>query len=196
MKKDYSSESQRYMTPVEMYQPILDFMGIDEFDSDVACENMNIPAKKYFTEDGLYAKNDFFFKLASVDGLTGEWGNGVHFCNPPWKLSRHFVKKIYQEVTANKNSRVWAILPMDRFETAFYQKFIAKNKNCFCVLLPKAGFLIPEAPLDTPKPSGKAMYVYFGQDAKETAASWNEVMDVGVVFYNAFSIDLKERKEN
>lgn len=195
MQKDYTSRSQRYMTPKDMYQPILDFMGMDEFDSDVACENMNIPAKKYFTEDGVYNKNDFFFKIADVDGLSGEWGDGVHFCNPPWDKCRHFVKKIYDEVTANKNARVWAILPMDRFETAFYRKYIAKNKNCFCVMLPKAGFLTVEEPTATPVPSVKAMYVYFGQDAKETAASWNEVMDIGVVYYNLFSVDLEKEEK-
>ena len=61
--RNYNSTTQDYMTPPDLYQPLLDFMGIDKFDTDIACSNMNIPAKKYRTPEGEFSSDDFFFKI-------------------------------------------------------------------------------------------------------------------------------------
>jgi hypothetical protein len=184
-KKDYTSASSNYMTPIDLYQPILDFMGIDKFDTDIACSNMNIPAKKYRTPDGEFLENDFFFKVSDKTGLDGDFGAGVHFMNPPFDLARHFLKVINEELKKEPSSRFWCILPSDRFETKYYREYIVNNPNCFIMFLPKAGFLIPGTPLDKPKPSVKVMYCYFGTDAETTARSFQEVYgQMGAVVYN------------
>lgn len=186
--RDYTSTSQDYMTPPELYQPLLDFMGLDKFTSDLACSNMNIPAEKYYTPDGLFSSEDFFFKISGQTGLDGNFGAGVHFLNPPFRETNAFLKVVTDEVSKNPDSRIWCILPSDRFETKYYNKFIVKNPNCFWVFLPKAGFLVPQQPLEKPKPSVKVMYCYFGKDAATTAKSFAELYgDKWGVVYNQFS---------
>lgn len=187
-QRKYDSSSQVYMTPPELYTPLLDFMGIDEFDTDIACSNMNIPAKKYRTPEGEFSKNDFFFKLSNKDGLAGDFGPGIHFCNPPFRECKKFLKVICDEVKKEPNARFWCIVPADRFETEYYKEYILRNKNCFWVALPKAGFLVPERPLDKPIPSVKVAYIYFGQDAYATAKAFQELYgDTRAVVYNALS---------
>lgn len=187
-EKRYLSISQDYMTPPELYTPPLDFMGIEEFDTDIACSNMNIPAKKYRTPEGEFSKDDFVFKLSDKDGLAGDFGAGVHFCNPPFRYCKDFLKVISKEVTKEPNARFWCILPSDRFETKYFQEYILNNKNCFWVALPKAGFLIPGSPLDKPVPSVKVLYAYFGQDAHVTAKAFQELYgDTRTVVYNSLA---------
>ena len=189
--RNYVSSSQRYMTPPSLYQPILDFMGIDEFDLDVACENKNIPAKMYYTKEGLYTKDNFFFQVSPHDGLSGSWSDYVKiiFMNCPWDLSRKFIHKAVQEVNANPDMCVWAILPSSRPECIYMRENILMNPNCFITYLPLQGFLVPEKPLEAPVPSVKAMVVYFGQDAWETAKSWQEMNSLSKdVVYNAMTV--------
>ena len=182
--KKYLSNTQEYMTPQPLYQLILDFMCIDEFTSDIACSNMNIPAKYYYTKDGKFSKSDFFFKLSDDTGLNGNFGEGVHFCNPPFRETRHFLKTIASEIKKEPKSKFWCILPVDRFETKYYWDYILKNPNCFFVPLQKQGFLVPSNPLDKPVPSVKVMYAYFGTDAQETAESFHEIYGEYPVVYN------------
>lgn len=188
-QRKYDSSSQVYYTPLDLFQPLLDFMGIDEFDTDIAADNMNIPAKKYRTLNGEFSKEDFFFKLSDRDGLAGDFGPGIHFCNPPFRYCREFLKVICEDVKKEPNARFWCILPSDRFATKYFHEYILGNKNCFWVALPKAGFLIPERPLDKPVPSVYVMYCYFGQDALETAKSFQELYgESRAVVYNALTI--------
>lgn len=173
--RDYSANTQDYMTPIAMYQPLLDFMGLTEFDTDIASSNMNVPAKKYRTPNGEFGKGDFFFKLSDLTGLDGQFGAGVHFCNPPFRITKDFLKVMVEASLKEPSSRFWCILPADRFETKYYKKYILDNPNCFYAFLPKAGFLIPDSPLAKPIPSVKVMYCYFGQDAEVTAKSFKEI---------------------
>lgn len=185
--RNYDSQSSAYMTPPDLYQPLLDFMGIDKFTADLASSNMNVPAEKYYTPDGLFSSDDFFFKLSENTGLDGDYGDGIHFLNPPFRETKAFLKKVVDETNKNSECRVWSILPADRFETNYYKDFIVKNPNCFWVFLPKAGFLVPSAPLEKPVPSVKVMYCYFGQDAEKIAESFNELYgDKWAVVYNKF----------
>ena len=183
--RNYKSTTQDYMTPPDLYQPLLDFMGIDKFDTDIACSNMNIPAKKYRTPEGEFSSDDFFFKISDKTGLSGDFGAGIHFMNPPFKLARDFIKVACSECLKEPASRFWCILPADRFETIYYREYIVNNPNCFYVFLPKAGFLVPNSPLDKPVPSVKVMYCYFGQDAEKTAESFKEIYgETWGVIYN------------
>lgn len=183
--RSYDSQSSAYMTPPELYQPLLDFMGIDKFTSDLACSNMNIPAEKYYTPQGLFSPDDFFFKLSETTGLDGDYGSGVHFLNPPFRETQAFLKVVFDETNKNPDCRVWCILPADRFETKYYNKYITHNPNCFFAFLPKAGFILPQAPLEKPIPSVKVMYCYFGQDAEKTAESFHELYgETWGVIYN------------
>lgn len=187
---DYSAKSQDYFTPKELYQPLLDFMGLEKFKTDIACSNNNIPAEYYCTIDGRYESGAFdpMFRLSNDDGLKGKFGSGVHFCNPPFREARHFIKVAIDEIEKEPNSRFWFILPSDRMETKYYKEYIIKNPNCFMVFLPKAGFLVPNRPLDNPVASVKVMYVYFGTDAKETAQAFNELYgDYWAVIYNGLN---------
>ena len=175
--RTYTAQSQDYMSPKELYLPLLDFMGLDKFKTDIACSNMNIPAELYRTPEGEFSAEAFnsMFKLSNRTGLDGGFGEGVHFCNPPFREARHFIKVAVGELAKEPNSRFWFILPSDRMETKYYRDYILKNPNCFIVFLPKAGFLVPNKPLDKPIASVKVMYVYFGKDAKETAQAFNEI---------------------
>lgn len=188
--RNYISNSQRYMTPQNLYQPILNFMGISEFDVDVACENKNIPAKYYLTKEGAYSKDDFFFKLSTGDGLSSRWADygKVMFMNCPWDMCKLFVPKAKKEVEDNPDICVWAVLPSSRPETKYIRENIIMNPNCFITYLPLQGFLIPEKPLEAPVPSVKAMLVYFGKDAEETSKSWLELNTLSkAVVYNSLA---------
>lgn len=189
-KKDYSAGSQRYMTPETIYQPLLDFEGVEKFDMDVACENKNIPAKKYYTESGLYAE-DFFFQESPENGLTGAW-EGLCFMNCPWDKCKQFLPKALAE--AEKGVRIWAVLPADRWETNYFQESILRNPNCFAFFMSqKQGFLVPESPIEKPKPSVKVVLVYFGKDAKDKWAEFDWSIPLrGTTVYNALNLTQKQ----
>ena len=48
--KDYKSLTDDYMTPKEIYQPILNFIEKEKFDLDVCTTKFNIPADYHCTE--------------------------------------------------------------------------------------------------------------------------------------------------
>lgn len=189
-KFDYGSSSQSYMTPPSLYTPLLDFMGLDKFKTDIACDNTNIPADFYRTPEGEFSADAFdpMFKISDRTGLSGHFPTGVHFCNPPFREARHFIKVAVDELKINPESRFWFILPSDRMETKYYKEYILDNPDCFMVFLPKAGFIVPGSPLEKPVASVKVMYVYFGKDAKETAQSFKEIYgEHWAVVYNGLN---------
>lgn len=160
-KKDYDSLRDDYKTPPEIYERILKYAGIKEFDLDVCCSEPNIPAKKH---------NDSFY----VDGLLTEWV-GKCFLNPPFNQTIKWVKKAVESVSKYKyGTEVFCVLPADRFETKFYQDCIVKNPDClFAFLQGKQGFIIPGQESEPIKPSQKIAIVIFTKRAAEWAYSWN-----------------------
>lgn len=160
-KKDYDSIRDDYKTPPEIYETLLKFAGLSEFDIDVCCSEHNIPSKSY---------NDSFF----VDGLQTEW-IGNCFLNPPFNQAVKWVRKAVEQVTKHKfNTTVYAVLPGDRFETKFYQENIVLNPDCLFAFLPgKQGFIIPGQENEPTKPSQKIAIVIFTKGAADIAYSWN-----------------------
>lgn len=147
-KKDYDSIRDDYKTPPDIYEKILQYAGIEEFDLDVCCSEHNIPAKKH---------NDSFF----VDGLQTEW-RGKCFLNPPFNQAIKWVKKAVESVYNYSDTEVYAVLPADRFETKFYQENIVLNHHCIFGFLPgKQGFIIPGQENEPIKPSQKIAIVIF-----------------------------------
>ena len=47
----------------------------------------------------------------SVDMLLTEWKDERYYCNPPFSMSRHFVKKILNELDAGRPREVLLLLP-------------------------------------------------------------------------------------
>lgn len=160
-KKDYDSIWDDYKTPPEIYEKILKYAGLKQFDLDVCCSEHNIPAKNYC---------DSFF----VNGLQAEW-LGKCFLNPPFRETIKWVRKAVESV--NKYgfaTEVFAILPGDRFETKFYQECILQNPNCvFAFLQGKQGFIIPGRENEPIIPSQKIIIAIFTKKAAEWAYSWN-----------------------
>ena len=160
-KKDYDSIRDDYKTPPEIYESLLKYAELTEFDLDVCCSEHNIPAKNY---------NDSFF----VDGLQTEWV-GKCFLNPPFKYTIKWVSKAVESVKKYKfSTEVFAVLPADRFETKFYQENIVCNPDCLFAFLPKKqGFIIPGRENEPIIPSQKIAIVIFTKRAAEWAYSWN-----------------------
>ena len=160
-KKDYSSSGNDYKTPPELYEKLLYFAGIVEFDLDVCCSEHNIPAKKY---------NDVFY----TDGLNTDW-IGDCFLNPPFNETAKWVKKAVESVDKYKTrTNVFAILPADRFETKYYQKYIINNPDCVFAFLPgKRGFIIPGHENEPVIPSQKIIIVIFTKVSEIFVEAWN-----------------------
>lgn len=168
--KQYESQSNDWRTPPEIYQPILDFIGLYEFNTDVCCNGFNIPSAYYIRKDGVYRFNGL--KVEDNNGLQAKWF-GSCWMNPPYgKDLALFVKKAFEE--SQKNCEVWSILP-SRPENKYYHDYIFKADNTFWVMLQgKQGFINPDKPDSPICPTLPCMIVYWGANAKEYAKKWNE----------------------
>jgi site-specific DNA-methyltransferase (adenine-specific) len=112
VKYNYSRLRNDYMTPPNIYKPILLNINRTEFDLDVCCSIKNIPAKKHFIE----GKND---------GLSENWEK-VNWMNPPFSTCEKWIKKAVEEQL--KGNTTYAIIPA-RIETEYFKKFVLKNKH-------------------------------------------------------------------
>lgn len=130
----YNSIRDDYMTPEDIYKPMLEIFGKQRFDIDVCCTVPNIPANINYT------KNE--------NGLLQNW-SGLCFCNPPWKPTAKWLKKGVIEVQKTLNAikpacEVVYVIPSNRLETLYMQEHIINNPNCVWMVLPgKRGFIIP-----------------------------------------------------
>ena len=184
VKFDYTSNKHNWQTPKSIYQPILDFIGREQFDIDVCCSTSNIPADSYYSLDFyLLSKNGIKYNIVNqFDGLQANWG-GICFLNPPYgRLLEKFVKKAFEE--SQKDCEVWSILPV-RTENNYYHDYIFNNPNCFFVLLQgKQGFINPEKPEEKIKPTLPCMIVYWGKYALIHYDNWNREQPLkGKAFY-------------
>ena len=161
-KYNFTSKSNDYHTPPEIYKPILDFIGQDKFCLDVCCSAKNIPAKIHI--------------VAGYDnGLKIDWNHRVCWMNPPYNQCDKWVAKAYHE-TQKGWGEVWGIIP-NRTETKYFHKYILGNPDSFRILLKKEwSFIHPETgDYCRDKEGKKAVYknplciVYFGKRAKEYA---------------------------
>jgi len=128
-KYNFEQTRNDYMTPEEVYKPLLVEAGREYFDMDVCCTTNNIPAFYYATESGITTFDkelDARLTFASLDGLNCNWGL-VNWMNCPFDKSRIWIMKAYEQQQEGKTT--YAILPV-RTETKYWHDYILNNPNC------------------------------------------------------------------
>lgn len=171
------SNNIEYLTPPEIYNPLLEFIGLKYFDIDVCCSNNNIPALHYITRKGLHSNFEFAL-VEPVNSLKLNWVNTC-WMNPPFNECPIWVKKAFKE-GQNEECEVWCLLPANRFNANYFQKCFAEYDNWFLVLLEgKYNFLNSDACEEinsTNKQNGglntPLMILYIGQNHVEYARRW------------------------
>ncbi|MFA7658786.1 MAG: DNA N-6-adenine-methyltransferase [Candidatus Gastranaerophilaceae bacterium] len=112
MKYNFSKKRNDYMTPPELIDNLLKEIGIDKFDLDVCCSQINIPA--------------FHHCLDGVkDGLASHWLK-LNWMNPPFDVCDKWVKKAVKE--QEKGNTTYSLIPV-RTETKFWHDHILFNPN-------------------------------------------------------------------
>lgn len=140
----YNSVRDDYKTPEDIYKPLLDIFGRQEFDIDVCCTEPNIPANINYTK--------------SENGLLQNW-SGLCFCNPPWKETPKWIKKGLKTINETLDAikpvcEIVYVMPANRMETAYMQECVVNNPYCVWMILPgKRGFIIPGEENTPPVPS-------------------------------------------
>ncbi len=123
-KYNFEFKENDYKTPPELYQKALNYWGISRFDLDVCTTDFNIPARIYYTKEGLFA--DGTQQLSDNDGLTGEWMTGFCWCNPPFNECKKWIEKAFNE--NKKGGKVAMLLPV-RTETKYWHDYILNNPH-------------------------------------------------------------------
>lgn len=148
----YNSGRDDYMTPPDIYKPLLELFKRDKFDIDVCCTKENIPANIHYTKQ--------------QNGLLQKW-SGLCFCNPPWNKTPYWIKKGFQE-SDHPDTHICFIIPSNRFETSYMQDYIINNPNALWLILPqKRGFIIPGQEDIPPVPSVGVAVAIMSRNAKE-----------------------------
>lgn len=153
----YSSCAQDWQTPPEVYQPLLDFLGIRKFALDPCSLMGNVPSFQHFAACGLERP------------WHGNHHNNFVWINPPYgKALQQWLTYAAKNWQRN-NLRIWMLVPA-RTETIYQQDHgIAKAgftvflKGRICFL--KDGRREGTAPFPT-------MLLYFGEDAERMALNW------------------------
>lgn len=127
-KYNFEQKRNDYETPPALVEMGLMLVGHKQFDCDVCCSRMNIPAQIYFF-DGI------------IDGLIADWFN-LNWCNPPYDQCDKWVKKAYEE--QQKGHETIMLIPV-RTETKYWHEHILYNPNVKIEWLRKGyGFINPE----------------------------------------------------
>lgn len=156
----YKSNRGDYMTPPQIYAPILNYFGRSEFDIDVSCTSKNIPAIKHYTK--------------AEDGLKQSW-DGLCFCNPEWDIAMKFVKKGAAELLINPDLEIVYVLSSDKMYIGYVQEFFLQNPDCvFWVLPGKQGFIIPGEEHKPLVPSVGVMMAVLSKHAGEIQYGLND----------------------
>ena len=163
---DYTSKSQEYQTPKEIYQPILDFIDEDKFGVDVCCSEDNIPAIWHLKKQ--------------ANGYKMDWQHyNVCWMNPPWKYTKDWLQKAFSEVL-KYNCEVWCCIPGDRLNTVFFNEFLNGNDYWFIAALTgKFNFHNAAASKEENEKNAKngglntpVFILYIGKNADEYAKRW------------------------
>lgn len=111
-KYNYTTLRNDYMTPPEVYMPILKKLNREQFDLDVCCSKKNIPATKHYIE-------------GEIDGLKEAWCE-VNWMNPPFSTCEKWVRKAAAEQKNGKTT--FSILPV-RTESLFWHECILNKRD-------------------------------------------------------------------
>lgn len=173
---DYKAKNQKYLTPPEIYKPVLKFIGKRRFWLDVCCLDKNIPAE--------------FYNFASLtDGLQEKWQRDC-WMNPPWDKTEKWLKKAFAEVGAN-DAEVWCCVPGDRMNSKYFYNLLSQNHNWFGVFLAgRFNFYNPDACVQTNETNKKngglnspVLILYMGKNSDEYEQRWRMEMPIaGIVF--------------
>ena len=164
----YKSLRDDYKTPPEIYNKILEVFGSRYFDIDVACTDRNIPAGRYFTKE--------------INGLTQFW-EGLCFCNPPWKLTRNFIKHAVKQ----KSAITCFVVASDRFYVDYMQEYVINNPCAVFLILPKKqGFIIPGEEDKPPVPSVGTSVIIICRTPEEAEKIKNDINYQNVFNTSAF----------
>lgn len=165
----YKAIRDDYMTPPEIYEPLLKYFNRSEFDIDVCCTKYNIPAKQHFTKE--------------IDGLQQLW-QGLCFCNPPWKYTRLWLKKGAELVKTGADFVGCYVIPSDRLYVNYMQDYIINNPFAAFGILPgKQGYIIPGQEELPPVPSVGTMICILAANAPEIAAELNIFQTFKTTFF-------------
>lgn len=165
----YKAIRDDYMTPPEIYNPLLNFFLSIEFDMDLCCTKHNIPAKVHYTKD--------------IDGLKQSW-QGLCFCNPPWKYTRLWLKKGAELVKSGADFVGCYVIPSDRLYVNYMQDYIINNPQAAFGILPgKQGYIIPGQEELPPVPSVGTMVCILAENAPEIAAAFNRFQIYNTTFF-------------
>lgn len=155
----YKSGRDDYMTPPDIFEPLLELFQKDKFDIDVCCTKENIPANIHYTK--------------TENGLLQKW-SGLCFCNPPWNQTPKWVTKGFKEST-NLDTHICLVIPSNRFETGYMQDYIINNPNALWLILPqKRGFIIPGQEDVPPIPSVGVAIAIMSPKAKKLQKEIND----------------------
>lgn len=167
----YKALRDDYKTPECIYGPILRYFERDKFDIDVCCSDRNIPARHYYTKDGI-------FHNSTDNGLIRPW-RGFVFCNPVWKYTIKWIKKGVTELALNPDLIVTYVLSADKMYIGYVQDHILNNPDAvWFVLRGKQGFIIPGQEDEPPVPSVGTMVAILSKRAGE--------IQYGMNYYNLF----------
>lgn len=119
----FSSKSQTWNTPLEIFNPLNDLWG---FTLDVACLSDSALCSKYFTPDD--------------DGLEQDWGNEICWMNPPYNDIRTWAKKA---AAAYKNGATVVVLIPARTDTQACQDILFPNASATCFIKGRLKFNNP-----------------------------------------------------
>lgn len=165
----YKSIRDDYMTPPEIYQPLLKFFNRVEFDIDVCCTKHNIPAKQHFTKE--------------IDGLKQNW-QGLCFCNPVWKFTNKWLKKGANLVRSGADFIGCYVIPSDRLYVNYMQRDIINNPYAAFAILPgKQGYIIPGLENIPPVPSVGTMICILTANASEIVYCMNNQNIYNTTFF-------------
>lgn len=156
-----SSGNQNFCTPKEIYGNILKILKKRNFDLDPCCSKKNIPALNHFIEN-------------EKDGLKERW-EGEVLLNPPFKLTKDFVKKAYLE-SRKDNCNVWAILPADRKRQKYYQQYVLRGAS-FCFFVEdRVKFILDDVELEWGYRHDLCIAYYSSnkENVKEVIKEWNK----------------------
>jgi len=159
----YKTETNYWLTPTSLIQAVLNGLGVDKFDIDVAAGCCHVPAKVYYTQNGYCTDVDGKLEQYDLgDGLEAPW-HGYCWMNPPYgNLLQKFVRKAYDESLCHvehtqvdsaecheatktfnfKKTRILrdptkiiALLPANRFENSYYHNYLIQAENCNIFML-------------------------------------------------------------
>ena len=150
-----------YVTPPEVWGPILQWLGLTEFALD-PCSPMErkpyvVPAARLYTEE----HNGLIQPWVDVDAVKTSPGQAQHvWVNPPYSQYEEWVKKAIQE--SRKGAFVWMLL--NQSNANVWQDLINPQMQFKIALRSRVKFILNDKPMANPRYDN--YLVHFGPDER------------------------------